>query len=284
MLCTWTVGQIIIIHTYHLHVHTYTEWTLDLDVDPEEVNHAPHEEPHPQDSAHRTGAVRRTATIRGDRLLFSVGKQWMTADQFVRKTSHNESVGHLAMGSTDCEDCAVPSGDSVECDGGDREEGWWGGREGGEGSVVESDGDIGEEGRVVKGDGEIEKEGRMVKGDGVKKASGKNRTFLNMREMRKFLKGKALAGSRLATPPPESADLLRCLEDKLQPCAAHMDVFSTVPSVLGTSVGSVEERIGRLRRIGFTQHEVETLLLAFPPILEVDFKNVSVLKSIQSSR
>ena len=38
----------------------------------------------------------------------------------------------------------------------------------------------------------------------------------------------------------------------------------------------MEEKVRELRRAGFTRREVETVLVSFPAILQVDFRNVSM--------
>ena len=140
-----------------------------------------------------------------------------------------------------------------------RREGAWRGGEGGE--------------KVVRSEGG----GREVD---VGKKSG---LVHSMRLMRKFLKGKGMVGSRLAVPPTETTDLLRILEEKLDPNTKHMETFSTVPSILGSSVSEVEARVDLLRKIGFSKRETETVLLAFSSILEVDYENVRKSITLSSS-
>ena len=107
----------------------------------------------------------------------------------------------------------------------------------------------------------------------------KKRGLHSMRQMRKFLRGKAMMGSRLATPPsPETASMLEVVERQLSLSAGQQEVFSTVPSVLGIEGREVKERARELRKLGFTRREVETVLVSFPPILDIDFQNVSVVE------
>ena len=82
-------------------LYMHTEWTLDLDTDVEEVNHAPQdEEPHPP---HPT-TQHRSMTSRSGRLLFNVGKKIMTADEFVRKTAVASRKSQITMDTTDYDD------------------------------------------------------------------------------------------------------------------------------------------------------------------------------------
>ena len=113
-------------------------------------------------------------------------------------------------------------------------------------------------------------------GEGEKRETNKKTGLQSMRQTRKFLRGKALVGSRLATPPSsETAELLEGLDRHLSLSAGHREVFSTVPSVLGSGGREVEGRVGELRRLGFTRREVETVLVSFPAVLQVDYQNVS---------
>ena len=197
----------------------------------------------------------------------------MTADQFVQKISATSQTSSDFFAVTD------GSSDGVESESGDRGGGWWGGRE--------EEGETGVEGGAVgyvirdAGGGEGEgwwggrEEGSLVGCEGVTMVPGKRRGYYSMRETKKFLKGRGMVGSRLTTPPTETVDLLECLQEKVAPSPTHLDMFSTIPSVLGSTRREVEGRITALRKLGFTQREVETILLAFSAILEVDYENVS---------
>ena len=227
---------------FELALYVHTEWTLDLDTDMEEVNHAPRqdEEPHPP---HPT-TQHRSLTSRSGRLLFNVGKKIMTADEFVRKSAVASRKSQITMDTTDYDDSVAKEekeGEGV---------GWveWG---------------MGEE-----GEGEEE---------GERRSTGKKKGLQSMRQTRKFLRGKALAGSRLTTPPsPETTELVEVLERHLSLSAGHREVFSAGPSVLGSCGSEMEEKVRELRRAGFTRREVETVLVSFPAILQVDFRNVSM--------
>ena len=221
-------------------------------MDPEGVDHAPIEEPHPQHPAH---IERRSATSEDNRLLFSVGKRLMTADQFVQKASAVDrwQRSPVTMETLDINDDAMFISDDViaiEDDGmGDKEEG---------GSVW------------------VDEEGR---GDSTSSAAMGNKRgggIYSMRQTRKYLRGKALINCRLTTPPIETTKLMECLHKTLNSSEHYLEQFSTVPSVLGSDVMELEKKVNDLSEMGFSKIEVETLLLAFPSILDVDYKNVSI--------
>lgn len=216
-------------------VSSLSEWSLDLDTDTEEVNHAPQdEEPHPP---HPAQQQHRSSASRDGRLLFNVGTKLMTADEFVKKANSATRRSHVTLDMSDYDD--GPAGEE-----GEEGAGW------------------------VEWGVEVEREGE-------KKETGKKRGIQSMRQARKFLRGKALAGSRLTTPPsPETTELLGSLEGQLSLGAGHREVFSSVPSVLGSEGREMKERVKELRRLGFTWREVEAVLVSFPAILQVNFQNV----------
>lgn len=161
----------------------------------------------------------------------------MTADQFVKKANIATRRSHVTLDMSDYDD--GPAGKE-----GEEGAGW------------------------VEWGVEVEREGE-------KKETGKKRGIQSMRQTRKFLRGKALAGSRLTTPPsPETTELLGSLEGQLSLGAGHREVFSTVPSVLGSEGREMSERVRELRKLGFTWREVEAVLVSFPAILQVNFQNV----------
>ena len=258
----------VFIHIPHT-PDTDAEWTLDLDVGPDEASHAPHEEPHPKHSSGPAPAPYTTAA-HGNRLLFSVGKKLMTAEEFTRKVTQTGHHRSSLLGAQSTADFEADENEDFDLEGDVDlvdigEEKWWG-RVGGEG----------------KEDGE-EEVGKLFTSEDVRSgdvrsegdANNKGRGFHSLREMRKFLRGRGLAGSRVATPPTETAELLLCLQRNLKPNAKHLEVFSTVPSVLGSSVATVQTQIDHLKKLGFSRHDIETVLLAFSSVLEVDYANVS---------
>ena len=203
----------------------------------------------------------------------------MTAEQFVRRVGVAKQRSPLAV-DVDTTDFNVLSdsgvcGEGVTCDIGEGEE--VGEREGvergrsEEGSEGEREEREGEEGGEGEREGGSRSEGER---EALSSGGSKRRDLFSMKETKRFLRGRGQVGGRLSLPQPEMTELLQCLRDKLSPGAKQWDVFTTVPSVLGSSRREVEERIDALRKTGFTRREVETVLLALPAILDVDYENV----------
>lgn len=205
------------------------EWTLDLDTDPEEANHTPQEEAH--HSPHTPKYHK--STTHENRLLFSIGKKLMTADQFVKKAAINGP--------------RVSDGDDLGSVG----DSWW---------------EVEREGGVEEEEGKV---GRSESGD-----VSVGRGFQSMKVMRKYLRGRGKAGSRLTIQPPETTELVQCLDQKLSPNWKRLEPFLTIPSILGSSVSAMEAKIHMLKKLGFSKREIEIILLEFSSILDVDYKNV----------
>ena len=75
--------------------------------------------------------------------------------------------------------------------------------------------------------------------------------------------------------PPETKDLLHYLRENFT--VGRGDLYryeNSIPSVLGSTVESVQERVKELEAVGFNELEVNYLLPFFPPFLQVDLKNV----------
>lgn len=159
----------------------------------------------------------------------------MTADQFVKKAAISN-----------------PSVGSEFDDLGSIGDGWW---------------EEEKEGEVQREEGKV---GRSDSGD-----VGEGRGFQSMKVMRKYLRGKGKAGSRLGLQPPETTELIQCLDRKLSPNWKRLEPFMTIPSILGSGVRAIETKIDMLKNLGFSKREIEIILLEFSSILEVDYKNVS---------
>ena len=140
------------------------------------------------------------------------------------------------------------------------------------GGFQNASGEMWESGEGVRRGGFQSVSGEMWEsGEGVRRGG-----FQSMRQTRKFLRGKGMAGIRLAMPPSETMAMVELLKTQLNLTAGSLEVFSTVPSVLGSEVREVGDRVRVLKRVGFTKREIETVLVSFPAILEVDYQNVSM--------
>ena len=198
----------------------------------------------------------------------------MTAPELERKVSLSDGTSPvLTRTSVDVEQFGVRAREEEE-----EEE------EGEEEEEEEEEKEEGEE-EEEKGEEEEEEEeercdrvvlGGRGEGEGgeVKRGAG-GRRVRSLRELRTFLKVGMIRGTyRGDSASPETTELLQCLQRDLKPNAKSLGHFTTVPSILGTSVEETRERISKLRTLGFSRKEVEAILLAFPVILDVDYENV----------
>ena len=252
---------------------TPSEWALDVDIEVESESDHAHMDPlpaHPTRTCTPTTATTVTAKEEASQLVFSIGKKYMTAAQFLRKVVPNgehhslteeefiDGGSEVRVAMNDLrQNAAIASKEqtaAVDCG-------------------VEEDAYLG---RQMEGEGgrEMEKRtGVVVSWD--EHSDYETQQDFSLRQLQMFLKRERGTLSAPAKIYPEASEILRCLRENVGSKVKRSSAFSTVPSVLGSTVAETQERIHQLKRLGFSRNELETVLLAFPHVLEVDLANVS---------